>query len=124
MKKIITIGLLLAVTSISSFASDAQRLSSLEKEVQEMKLRLSKLESSNQIPSDGKSTAATATGEGWKYQKSWRILTTGMSPNEVRNLLGDPQQVRGGNVTFWTYPNKGEVIFMGDALYQWREPKW
>ena len=124
MKKIITIGLLLAFTSISSFASDAQRLSALEKEVQELKLRLSKLESSNQVPSDTKSTVATATGEGWKYQKSWRTLTTGMSPNEVRNLLGDPQQVRGGNVTFWTYPNKGDVTFMGDILYQWREPKW
>jgi hypothetical protein len=124
MKKIITIGMLLAVTSISSFASDAQRLSALEKEVQEIKLRLSKLESSNQVPSDSKSTTTTATGEGWKYQKSWRTLTTGMSPNEVRNLLGDPQQVRGGKVTFWSYPNKGDVTFMDDALYQWREPKW
>ena len=124
MKKIITIGLLLAFTSISSFASDAQRLSALEKEVQEIKLRLSKLESSNQVPADSKSTTATATGDGWKYQKSWRTLTTGMSPNEVRHLLGEPQQVRGGNATFWTYPNKGEVTFLGDSLYQWREPKW
>ena len=23
-----------------------------------------------------------------------------------------------------TYPNKGEVTFLGDSLYQWREPKW
>lgn len=124
MKKVITFGLLLAFTSISSFASDGQRLSALEKEVQEIKLRLSKLESSNQVPADSKSTIATATAEGWKHQKSWRTLTTGMSPNEVRNLLGEPQQVRGGNVTFWTYPNKGEVTFLGDSLYQWREPKW
>jgi len=124
MKKIITIGLLLAFTSISSFASDAQRLSALEKEVQEIKLRLSKLESSNQAPADSKSTIATATGEGWKHQKSWRTLSAGMSPNEVRNLLGDPQQVRGGNVTFWTYPNKGDVTFIGNTLQQWREPKW
>lgn len=124
MKKIIPIGLLLAFTSISSFASDVQRLSALEKEIQEIKLRLLKLESSNQVPADSKSTTATATGEGWKHQKSWRTLSTGMSPNEVRNLLGDPQQVRGGNVTFWTYPNKGDVTFMGDTLHQWREPKW
>jgi hypothetical protein len=124
MKKIITIGLLLAFTSISSFASDAQRLPDLEKEVQEIKLRLSKLESSNQAPADSKSTIATATGEGWKHQKSWRTLSAGMSPNEVRNLLGDPQQVRGGNVTFWTYPNKGDVTFIGNTLQQWREPKW
>lgn len=128
MKKIITIGLLLAFTSISSFASDAQRLSVLEKEVQEIKLRLSKLESSNQVPADSKSTTATATatatGDGWKYQKSWRTLTTGMSPIDVRNLLGEPQQIRGGNVAYWTYPNKGEVTFLSDSLYQWREPKW
>ena len=124
MKKIITIGLLLAFSSISSFASDTQRLSALEREVQEIKLRLSKLEPSNQVPADSKSTIATATGEGWKHQKSWRNLSAGMNPNEVRNLLGDPQQVRGGNVTFWAYPNKGDVTFIGDSLYQWREPKW
>ena len=124
MKKIVTIGFLLAFTSISSFASDAQRLSALEKEVQEIKLRLSKLESSNQLPADSKSTVATATSEGWKFQKSWRTLTTGMSPNEVRGLLGEPQQVKGGYLAIWTYPNKGEVTFMGDALHAWREPKW
>lgn len=122
MNKIITIGLLLAFTSISSFANDAQRLSALEKEVQEIKLRLSKLEPSTQVPVDSKSTATS--GEGWKFQKSWRTLSTGMSPSDVRSLLGEPQQVRGGNATFWTYPNKGEVTFLGDSLYQWREPKW
>jgi hypothetical protein len=124
MKKIITICLLFAFTSISSFASDTQRLSALEKEVQELNLRLSKLESSNQVQGDSKAATATAKGDGWKHQKSWRTLSAGMSPNEVRNLLGDPQQVRGGNVTFWTYPNKGDVTFMGDTLHQWREPKW
>ncbi len=126
MKISIALGLLLAFTSIGSFASDAQRLATLEQEVQEIKLRLSKLESSNQVPADSKSTTATATatGDGWKYQKSWRTLTTGMSPIDVRNLLGEPQQIRGGNVAYWTYPNKGEVTFLSDSLYQWQEAKW
>ncbi len=122
MKKIITIGLLLAVTSINSYAHDAERLSSLEKEIQEIKVRLSKLEPSAQVSAESKSTAISV--EGWKFQKSWRTLSTGMSPSEVRSLLGEPQQIRGGNAAFWTYPNKGEVTFLGDSLYQWREPKW
>jgi hypothetical protein len=124
MKKIISIGFLLIFTSISSFASDAQRLFFLEKEVQEIKFRLSKLESSNQVRADSKSATATVAGDGWKYQKSWRALTTGMNFIDVRNLLGEPQQVRGGNVAVWTYPNKGEVTFLSDSLYQWQEPKW
>jgi hypothetical protein len=124
MKKIITIGLLLAFISISSFASEAQRLSALEKEIQEIKLRLLKLESSNQVPADSKSTTATATGEGWKHQKSWRTLSTGMSPSEVRGLLGEPQQIRGGTMTIWIYQNNGDVAFFRDALHAWREPKW
>lgn len=122
MKKIITIGLLLAVTSINSFAHDAERLSSLEKEIQELKVRLSKLEPSAQVSVESKSTVISV--EGWKIQKSWRTLSTGMSPSQVRSLLGEPQQIRGGNTAFWTYPNRGEVTFLGDSLYQWREPNW
>jgi hypothetical protein len=122
MKKIIATGLLLAVTSINSFAHDADRLSSLEREIQEIKIRLSKLEPSAQVSAESKSTSISV--EGWKFQKSWRALATGVSPNEVRGLLGEPQQIKGGYLAIWIYPNKGEVTFMGDALYQWREPKW
>jgi hypothetical protein len=122
MKKIIATGLLLAVTSINSFAHDADRLSSLEREIQEIKIRLSKLEPSAQVSAESKSTSISV--EGWKFQKGWRALATGVSPNEVRGLLGEPQQIKGGYLAIWIYPNKGEVTFMGDALYQWREPKW
>ncbi len=44
MKKSVVIGLLSVATSFNSFAHDAERLNSLEKEVQELKLRLSNLE--------------------------------------------------------------------------------
>ncbi len=122
MKKSVVIGLLSVATSFNSFAHDAERLNSLEKEVQELKLRLSNLETPTGRSVDSKKN--TVSSDGWKFQINWRSLVTGMSPNEVRALLGEPQQIRGGNVAVWTYQNKGDVTFLGDTLYSWREPKW
>ncbi len=122
MKKIIAIGFVVSVVSFSAFAHDAERLTKLENEVQELKLKLSKLEMPTQAPVDSKSNVTST--DGWKSQKNWRNLTAGMSPSEVRGLLGEPQQIRGGTVTIWIYQNNGDVAFLKDGLHAWREPKW
>ncbi len=122
MKKIISVGLLFAAASMNSFAHDAERLNGLEKEILELKLRLSKLETQTSHSVDLKN--AITSNDGWKFQKNWRSLSAGMSPNEVRGLLGEPQQIKGGNTALWTYSNRGEVIFLDNILHQWREPKW
>ncbi len=62
-------------------------------------------------------------GEGWKSVSNWRKLTTDMRYSDVKNILGEPYQVDGGNIARWYYQNGGEVVFMGNKVYQWNEPR-
>ncbi|HPJ92363.1 MAG TPA: hypothetical protein PKY89_00505 [Deltaproteobacteria bacterium] len=128
-KKITLIGFLLIAVAINSNAQnsnridqdDSYRIEQLEEEVQELKLRLSKLESLLSNPS--KAQELSTSSEGWKSVVNWRKLTTGMSTSDVQKILGAPHRVNGGNITFWYYQNDGEVVFMGGKVYQWKEPR-
>lgn len=50
-----------------------------------------------------------------------------MSEDDVRQLLGEPDDVDAGPVTFWWYGPKltagsGSVDFMGEGVSGWDEP--
>jgi hypothetical protein len=119
-KTITIIGFLLLSVAINANAKDIDRIDRLEKEVQEMRLRLSKLESLLSNPS--KSHEHITSGEGWKSVMNWRLLTTGMDYSAVQKILGEPHRVDGGQIAHWYYQNGGEVTFMQGNVYQWREP--
>jgi hypothetical protein len=53
---------------------------------------------------------------------NWRRLRTGMKPDEVRALLGEPAHVQGGEIATWYWPG-GMVTFMHDRVYSWSEPR-
>ena len=53
---------------------------------------------------------------------NWRRLRTGMKPDEVRALLGEPAHVQGGEMAVWYWPG-GMVTFMHDRAYSWSEPQ-
>jgi outer membrane protein assembly factor BamE (lipoprotein component of BamABCDE complex) len=110
----------LLILSFAAQAQDAIRVDQLEREIQAIKQRLSKLESpqGNSVAEPKPSNMA----EGWKSQSSWRQLKSDMSPNEVRAILGEPSRVNGGNIANWYYTNGGEAIFMREKLYRWTEP--
>ena len=77
MIKIISIvGFLLLAVAFNANAQVMDRIDHLEKEVQEIKLRLSKLESLLSNPS--KVNEPVTSGEGWKSVMNWRKLTTDM----------------------------------------------
>lgn len=105
----------------SSHAQDGDRIVPLEKEIQELKLRVSKLESLLNGPS--KPQAVDTSGERWKSIANWRKLSTEMGASDVRQILGEPLRLDGGDVARWYYQNDGIVTFINGKVTQWREPR-
>ncbi|HKS58593.1 MAG TPA: hypothetical protein VJS12_25090 [Steroidobacteraceae bacterium] len=120
-KIIAVVGFLSFVLAFNANAQDSDRIVQLEKEIQEIKVRLSRLESLLSTPS--KAQDLETSREGWKSVGNWRKLTRGMDPSDVRQLLGEPDRVLGGAFTFWEYQNGGTVAFYEEKVDRWTEPR-
>lgn len=127
------VGLLMFTTSLSSHANDSDRITQLEKQVQELKLRLNNLEaqrSPSAPSSQNKSTASNreatrpaANKTDMKVLAQWQGLKKGMSPDEVRAVLGAPLKTLANSAfTYWDYANQGSVTFTHGRLSGWTEP--
>jgi hypothetical protein len=69
-------------------------------------------------------TSNTATpGDGWKSLANWKKLANDMSISDAQKILGDPEQVDGGTIAFWRYPNGGTVTFVIGKVNAWSEPR-
>jgi len=112
---------LLSVISFSAIAQDNSRINQLEQEIQSINLRLSKLESAQGISPEV--PKAQANNDGWKSLANWRQLTTDMTPNDVKRILGEPSRVKGGDIAIWYYQNSSSVTFMRGKIYSWSEPR-
>lgn len=119
-RKLCMIGFAMLIVAMNAFACDSERITQLEIEVQELKNRLSKLESPQVASSAVQKPFASP--DGWKNVANWRALKTGMSPDQVRQILGEPKKVDGGALADWFYANGGAVRFYKDQLSNWREP--
>ena len=123
-RQIATIGCLLLVIAFNSNAHESdERVDQLEKELLEIKVRLSKLESLVANTSNTKTKNTSISGDGWRSVMNWRKLSTGMSPSDVRGILGEPNRLNGGTFATWIYQNGGRVIFFDDKVHEWMEPK-
>lgn len=120
--KLSVVGFFWLTSSFSSFASDSDRITQLEKEVQDLKHRLTQLESPP-VGSTMRPKPAVASNGDWKILANWRSLKKGMSYEEVRALLGEPTRIQGGNMTYWFYPSRSGVTFYEDKLDFWTEPR-
>jgi len=119
-KKII-IGAVALTISLSSYPADSDRITQLEKEVQELKVRISNLE--NPHSKTISSQKGVVTNDGWRSLANWRSLKNGMSYDEVRAILGEPFRIKGGDIAFWYYENRGDVTFYEHRVKSWSEPR-
>ena len=120
-KTIAIIGFLSLAVAFNANAHDSDRVDQLEKELQEIKLRLSKLESLLSNPSNAQKPVTS--GEGWKSIMNWRKLTNGMSTSDVQRILGEPHWVDGGAIASWYYQNGGRITFYEGKVDRWTEPR-
>lgn len=120
-RNIAAIGFLSLAVISNSYAQDSERIDKLEKEIQEIKARLSRLETPTGVQSNAREPAPSS--DGWKSLPNWRMLKNGMAPSDVRRLLGEPHRIEGGTLAHWYYQNRGQVVFMDDKVYRWEEPR-
>ena len=120
-KTIIVVGLLSLVVAFNANARDSDRIDQLEKEIQELKLRISKLESILRSPSSDQGIVPSS--EGWKSVANWRKLSTDMDTSDVKKILGEPDRLDGGKIAEWYYKNGGRVTFFNGRVNQWKEPR-
>jgi hypothetical protein len=112
-----------AVIVVAALGPHTSYAQSLEERVQDLERRVLQLESKEKgapmvsVPTRGRS-------DGWRNQANWRALKRGMSQDEVRSFLGEPQRVDAGPITLWHYPSGGDVHFDNrGALMGWSEPR-
>ena len=115
------LGCLFLSFTLNSFASDGERITQLEKEVRELKQRLTKLEAPQNASVNQQKSIPSS--EGWKSLASWRSLKNGMSYDEVRSILGEPTRIEGGTLARWYYSNRADVTFFNDKVENWSEPR-
>lgn len=120
-QKTLFIGLLLLGLSLNTFANESERLDRLEKELQQLKARVSKLDGEDAKSSNTQETVSQY--QGWKSLSNWRKLANDMTTSDVQKLLGEPDRVNGGKIATWYYQHGGAITFMDGKVYQWTEPR-
>ena len=119
-KTIALIGFLSLAVIFNAHAHDSDRIDRLEKEMQETRLRLQRLESF--LGKQSNAQEPVASGGGWKSAANWKRLAADMSASDVRKILGEPLQMDGGTFARWYYQNRGVVMFFEGKVSRWEEP--
>lgn len=112
-KILVVITLWLLVCS-SLYAHDRNRIDQLEK-------RLSALES--MVYGKKEENEVISSDKKWRSVTNWRKLRMKMSESYVREILGEPERIDGGDLAFWHYPNDGRVTFIQGGVDGWSEPR-
>ena len=119
----------IATASISTIAAGQnvstdrliRQIDSLQRRTDDLERRVSQLEARvKDQPSRSQVAPASANP---RDIANWRRLRRGMTMDDVRALLGEPESVNAGYITTWHYPKLAEVSFTAEKVYGWSEPR-
>ena len=97
-----------------------RRIELLERANTDLERRVCELEAViKSEPSQGQPIQASTK---WQDLVNWRRLRLGMKMDEVRALLGEPERVDAGYVTYWRWTG-ANVSFISGKLEGWSEPQ-
>jgi hypothetical protein len=118
----LTVICLPAVAEGQTASSDSllRRIDVLDRRVADLERRIRELEAPTTVGAGRDFRVSTAPN--WRDLQNWRQLRRGMTMDQVRALLGEPNRVDAGGVTYWHWPN-AHVYFMSDVLEGWSEPR-
>ena len=121
--------ILLFSVSNYSYAHDNGRIDELEKRVMELEDTVSSIKQLLLLAAMSSSEGKSETNEEDAKKKEeikakWRTIATGMTPKEVRAILGEPEKLDGGVYATWYYPKGGVVRFDRDKVHRWNEPRF
>ena len=108
-----------AVAQDTSTASLLRRIELLERANTDLERRVRELESI--IKSGPSPSQPIPASTKWRDLANWRRLRLGMKMDEVRALLGEPEHVQAGFITYWYWAN-ANVQFREGKLDGWSEP--
>ncbi len=121
----------LAVSSIPAVATGQgastdsllRRIDLLERRTADLEQRVRELEAL--IKTEPTRDRPVPTPTKWRDLQNWRRLHRGMKMDEVRSLLGEPERVEAGYLTYWywDYPVGPKVSFVSEKLDGWSEPR-
>ena len=97
------------------------RLDSLQRRTVDLERRVGELEAL--IKAEPSRTRPVTASANARDVANWRRLRLGMTADEVRALLGEPDNVDAGSyMTTWSYPDFSHVTFKSEKVDGWSEP--
>jgi hypothetical protein len=110
----------LAAAQQATTDSLLRRIDLLERRANDLEQRVRELEAL--IRREPSADRQVQVSPNWRDILNWRRLRQGMTPDQVRALLGEPERVDAGVITFWHW-NEANAYFMGGKLEGWSEPR-
>lgn len=104
-------------------AAEGPGIEALQRQVRDLQTRVDRLEATLRegVPVNPARTVQPLPG-GWRQAANWQLLSKGMEPHEVAEILGEPQRRRSGKkFEYWEYGDGLARLYLR-RLKSWEVP--